>query len=172
MDLTTADNPTRYAYLLGGITGLIFGAVLLVRQDQVVGVAMLLIGLWWLIHGAFLGFSVLIDRTGMWWKLLLGLIGVSAGIVSLANPVQTGQVLGSALTMVLGILGLGIGGVSVIGSFRGGGPVALVFGLVSVGIGLLLMLYPDDSFSTLVTVLGIILIAESVVALVSAFSAK
>lgn len=166
------DRVVNYAFLLGGITALIFGAILVFRQDAAIGVVMLLLGLWWLIQGAFLVFSVFIDSTDAWWKLLLGVIGVTAGIVVLANPVQSGEVLGSALAIFLGVMGLLAGIVAVIGGFRGGGFGSILFGVVSAAIGLLLIFYPQGSFDAMVTIVGIILIVDGIVAMFLAFTAR
>jgi uncharacterized membrane protein HdeD (DUF308 family) len=166
------DRIINYAFLLGGVTALIFGLILLVRQDAAIGIVALLLGLWWLIQGAFLVFSVFIDNTDGWWKLLIGLIGVTAGIVVLANPVQTGELLGTTLAFVLGILGLLAGVVSIVGGLRGGGLSAWAFGLVSAAIGILLMVYPQGSFTTLVTILAIILIAQGLAAIAVALTAR
>jgi uncharacterized membrane protein HdeD (DUF308 family) len=173
--MSTRETPQRiinYAFLLGGLMAIIFGAILLFRQEAAIGVVALLLGLWWLIQGAFLVFSVFIDPEDMWWKLLLGVIGVSAGIVVLANPVQSGEFLGSALAIVLGVLGILTGVVGVAGGFRGGGLSAILFGVVSAAVGVLLIFYPEGSFTTLVTLLGIILLVEGLVAVYLAISKR
>lgn len=166
------DRSLNYAFLLGGITAFIFGLILLIRQDAAIGVVALLLGLWWLIQGAFLVFSVFIDRKDMWWKLIVGLIGVTAGVVVLANPVQTAEFLGSAMAVVLGFLGIVGGIVSIVGGFRGGGFPAILFGLVTGGIGLLLILYPEDSFSAFVTILAFILMVQGLAAVVLSIMAR
>jgi len=168
----TADRTLNYAFLLGGITAFIFGLILLVRQDAAIGIVALLLGLWWLIQGAFLVFSVFIDRTDMWWKLLLGLIGVTAGLVVLANPVQTGELLGSALAIFLGILSVIGGVVAIVGGFRGGGFGSFLFGIVTIAIGLLLIFYPQGSFDVFVTIVAIILMIQGLAAAVLAIIAK
>lgn len=168
----SSDRVVNLAFLMGGITALIFGVILLVRQDAAIGIVMLLIGLWWLIQGAFLVFSVFIDREDMWWKLLLGIIGVTAGLVVLANPVQTGEALGTALTWVLGFLGLAAAIVSIIGGFRGGGFGAILFGVISGAIALLVMFFPSESFTTLVTIVAFILMVQGLAAVVFAIWSK
>ena len=168
----TPDRTLNYAFLLGGITALIFGVILVFRQEAAIGIVALLLGLWWLIQGAFLVFSVFIDSTDAWWKLLLGVIGVTAGIVVLANPVQSGELLGSALAIFLGIMGILAGIVAVIGGFRGGGLGSILFGVVSGAIGLLLLFYPQGSFSTMVTIVGIVLILDGIVGMFLAFAAR
>ena len=173
--MTTEYNPDRtinFAFLLGGITALIFGVILLVRQDAAIGIVALLLGLWWLIQGAFLLFSVFIDRTDMWWKLIIGLIGVTAGLIVLANPVQSAEFLGSAMAVILGILAIINGIVAVIGGFRGGGFPAILFGIVTGAIGVLLLLYPEGSFTAFVTIIGFILMVQGAAAIVLSIVAK
>ncbi|MGD2103359.1 MAG: DUF308 domain-containing protein [Acidimicrobiia bacterium] len=172
MTVTPPDKLVNYAFLLGGVTALIFGVILLIRQDEAIGVVALLLGLWWLIQGAFLIFSVFVDSTDGWWKLLIGLIGITAGIVVLANPVQVGELLGTTLAIVLGVLGILSGVVSIIGGLRGGGLGAWVFGLVSAGIGVLLLVYPEGSFTTLVTILAVLLIADGLAGIAVAIAVK
>ncbi len=166
------ERIVNYAFLLGGITAFIFGIILVVRQDAAIGVVALLLGLWWLIQGAFLIFSVFIDRTDMWWKLIIGVIGLTAGLVVLSNPVQTGELLGSALAIFLGIVGIVGGFVAIFGGLRGGGLSAILFGVVSIAIGVLLIFYPQGSFTAMVTIVGIILAVEGVAAMFFAITAR
>jgi uncharacterized membrane protein HdeD (DUF308 family) len=159
------ERTVDYAFLLGGVLALIFGAVLLFRQHAAMGVAALLLGLWWLIQGGFLLFSVLIDPQDRLWKVVLGVLGGSAGLVVLANPVQTAEFLGSGLATVLGVVGGVTAGIAVYGSFRGGGMSSMLFGVVSGAIGALLLVYPEGSFATMVTVTGVILIIHGLSAI-------
>ena len=168
----TPDRTLNYAFLLGGITAFIFGVILLVRQDAAIGIVALLLGLWWLIQGAFLVFSVFIDREDMWWKLILGLIGITAGLVVLANPVQSAEFLGSAMAVILGILSLIGGLVAIVGGFRGGGLGSFLFGVVTIAIGLLLIFYPEGSFTVFVTIVAIILMVQGIAAALLALIAK
>ncbi len=163
-DFSPQERIINYAFLLGGITAAIFGLILLFRQDAAIGIVALLLGLYWLIQGAFLLFSVLIDKTDMWWKLIVGVIGLTAGLVVLANPVQTGTFLGTALAVVLGFLGLAIGVVALIGGYRSKNFGSIVFGVLSGAIGILVLAVPEGSFTTMVTILGIILLVQGVVA--------
>jgi uncharacterized membrane protein HdeD (DUF308 family) len=154
------DRTINYAFLLGGLTAAIFGVILLIRTEEALGLLMILLGLWWLIQGAFMVFSVFVDRTDMWWKLFVGVIGLAAGVIVLANPVESAAVLGSTIAIILGILGILIGVVAVIGSFRGGGFGALVFGIISALIGLLFVFNPLSTASVTVTVLAVLLIID------------
>ena len=113
--MTTESVPDRtinYAFLLGGLTALIFGIILLIRREEAIELLVILLGLWWLIQGAFMLFSVFIDREDWGWKILLGLLGLTAGVVVLANPIDSATFLGSTLAIILGVIGVIIGGSS------------------------------------------------------------
>lgn len=152
----------NYAFLLGGLTAAIFGIILLVRQEEALGLLAVLLGLWWLIQGAFTVFSVFIDRQDMGWKLALGLLGLVAGVAVIANPVEGAELLGSAFAVFLGIMGIIIGIAAAFGGLRGGGIAALVFGVVSALIGLLFIINPSESLSLMVTLFAVLLLIDGV----------
>jgi len=163
--MTTQYNPDRtinYAFLLGGLTALIFGVILLIRQDAAIGIVALLLGLWWLIQGAFLLFSVFIDRTDMWWKLIIGVLGVVAGFLVLTNPGEAADVFQGVIGVILGIIGIAVGVTALIGSFRGGGIGAFVFGAVSILIGLLILFNAQFSTELLITLFAVLLLIDGV----------
>ncbi len=163
--MTIESAPERtinYAFLLGGLTAAIFGIVLLIRREEALGLLAVLLGLWWLIQGAFMLFSVFIDREDMGWKIFLGLLGLIAGVVVLANPIDSATFLGSALAITLGVIGLIIGVSAIFGFFRGGGSGALVFGVVSGLIGLLFIFNPSSSASLMVTLFAALLLIDGV----------
>jgi uncharacterized membrane protein HdeD (DUF308 family) len=161
--MTTEPAPERvinYAFLLGGLTAAIFGIILLAFQDQALALLVVLLGLWWLIQGAFMLFSVFIDRADMGWKLFIGVLGLAAGIIVLASPGDATEFLGSALAVVLGVIGLIIGISAAVGSLRGAGFGALLFGVVSGAIGLLFIFNSSFSFDLLVTLLAVLLLLD------------
>ncbi len=83
---TTPDRTLNYGFLLGGITAAIFGIILLIRGEEALTLLVVLLGLWWLIHGAFMVFSVFVDSTDWGWKVAIGVLGMVAGILVLMNP--------------------------------------------------------------------------------------
>ncbi len=173
--MTTESAITRnlnYAYLYGGITAAVFGIVLLIKREEAVGLIMVLLGLWWLVYGAFMLFSVFIDRAEGGWHLFLGALGVGAGLVTLSQPVETAQVLGAGIALVLGALGLVIGVGAIWGAFQGGGLGALVFGVVSAIIGLIFIFNPMSSASATVTLLAILLLINGLVGIYIAITKK
>jgi uncharacterized membrane protein HdeD (DUF308 family) len=169
---STPERTLNYAFLLGGLTAAIFGIILLIRREEAVGILAILLGLWWLIQGAFLLFSVFIEGTDKGWKLFLGVLGLAAGLIVISDPVGAASFLGSTLASVVGAIGLLIGVVAVMGSFRGGGFAAMIFGLVSGLIGLLFIINPSDSASLMVTLFAILLLIDGVAAIYLALRYK
>jgi uncharacterized membrane protein HdeD (DUF308 family) len=170
--VSSSDRTINYAFLLGGVTATVFGIIFLIRREEALGLIMVLLGLWWLIQGAFMVFSVFVDRRDMGWKIFVGVLGLIAGFYVLANPVESAQVLGSTIAIIFGALGILIGAVAVFGSFRGGGIGALVFGIVSILIGLLFVLNPLTTASVTVTVLAILLLIDGITAIFLALKYK
>ncbi len=159
---TTPDRTLNYGFLLGGITAAIFGIILLIRGEEALTLAVILIGLWWLIHGAFMVFSVFVDRTDAGWKLAIGLLGMIAGILVLVNPQETTEVLKGAFGVFLGVLGILIGIAGFVGAFRGGGIGAGVFGAVSVILGLLVLFNAEFTVDLLIILFAIMLLIDGV----------
>lgn len=82
-ETASGERVINYAFLLGGITALVFGIILLVRREEALALLMVVLGLWWLIQGAFMLFAVLIDQEDVGWKLAIGALGLIAGILVL-----------------------------------------------------------------------------------------
>lgn len=164
--MATVSSPTdktiNYAFLLGGVAALIFGIILLVRQEEALALLMVILGLWWLIQGAFMLFAIFVDREDMWWKLAIGVLGVVAGFLVLTNPGEAADVFQGAVGVVLGIIGILVGLTSLMGAFRGGGVGAFVFGAVSILIGVLILLNAQFSTSLLITLFAVLLLIDGV----------
>lgn len=159
---TSPDRTLNYAFLLGGVVAAIFGVILLVNQEGALQLLVILLGLWWLIHGAFMVFAVFVDNTDAGWKLALGLLGVIAGIMVLSNPGQATEVLTGVFGIFLGALGILIGLASLVGAFRGGGFGAGVFGVVSILIGVLILLNAQFSTEVLIYIFAALLLIDGV----------
>jgi uncharacterized membrane protein HdeD (DUF308 family) len=164
MDTVTspADRTINYAFLLGGVAALIFGIILLIRQEEAISLLMVILGLWWLIQGAFMLFTVFVDRTDMWWKLIIGALGVVAGFLVLTNPGEAADVFQGVIGVILGVIGLLVGVTAIVGSFRGGGVGAFVFGAVSVLMGILILLNAQFTTSLLITLFAVLLLIDGV----------
>ena len=159
------DRTLNYAFLMGGIAAVIFGIILLIRQDEALALLMVVLGLWWLIHGIFLIFAVFVDRTDMWWKLAIGVLGIVAGVLVLTNPGDAADAFQGVIGVVLGVIGVLVGVSALFGSFRGAGFGAAIFGVVSILIGLLILFNAEFTTSLLITLFGALLLIDGVVAI-------
>lgn len=159
------DQTINYAFLMGGITAVIFGIILIVRQEEALALLMVVLGLWWLIHGIFMIFAVFIDRTDMGWKLALGVLGIVAGVLVLTNPGDAADAFQGVIGVILGVIGVLVGASALFGSFRGAGFGAAVFGVVSILIGLLILFNAEFSTSLLITLFAILLLIDGVAAI-------
>ncbi len=163
---------TNGILLLGGIVSLVFGILLLTRTEGTIEVIMLLMGLWWLIHGLFDILSIFIDRTKWGWKLIGGILGVIAGLVVLNFPLVGGAIYFSVMVIFLGILGVLFGGAALVAAFQGGGWGAGLFGVVSVLIGLLLIFNSFVSAQILLWIFAVLLIIQGAIAVIAGFMYK
>lgn len=107
-----------------------------------------------------------------WWLfMLVGLLGVAAGVIVLAKP---GDSL-AALAVITGIFLLVQGAFEVIASLRrstANRGVVAVLGVVTLLIGILLVRHPIGGVTAVALLLGLWLIALGVVRLISAFESE
>jgi uncharacterized membrane protein HdeD (DUF308 family) len=103
------------------------------------------------------------------WSLLIGILGIAAGIIVLNHPLFAAIVLPTALVVWLGVLGLVIGVAGIIGGFTGGGIGSFIFGVINLLIGLLLLGSPMAAALAVPLVFGVLLLIEGVALIVWAF---
>ena len=165
MTIETTNPPDRvvnYAFLLGGVTALIFGVILLIRGEEALTLLMVILGLWWLIQGVFMVFAVFVDREDVMWKLAIGILGIVAGVLVLTNPGDATDFFKGAVGVILGIIGILTGLSAIFGAFRGGGFGAFVFGAVSLLIGLLILFNAQFATDLLITLFAVLLLIDGV----------
>lgn len=159
------DRTLNYAFLLGGVTAAVFGVVLLIRQEEALALLMVVLGLWWLIQGTFMVFTVFVDRSDAGWKLVIGALGAVAGVLVLTNPGDAADAFQGAIGVFLGVIGILVGLSALFGSMRGAGFGAAIFGVVSILIGALILLNTQFSTSLLITLFAALLLIDGVVAI-------
>lgn len=163
------NNISNQSLLLGGITSIIFGVLLLTWTGATLAVITLLIGFWWLIQGLFLILSIFQDRSQWIWKLIGGVIGVLAGILVLQHPLQGAVILPATLVFILGIMGVVIGITSLIAAISGGGWGIGAFGIISIIIGATLTMNAVVGAQLLLWIVAGLLIIEGVMAIYVAY---
>ena len=101
-------------------------------------------------------------------RLLLAVIDVAAGVVALAYPGITAEV----LTIVVGFWAIFGGSVELTGAFTGRDGWLGVAGLLTVAAGIVLIAWPGIGAVTLALILGIYLLSYGITLVVSAARAK
>ena len=121
-----------WIFLLEGIAAIIFGVLLITNPAATLVALVVFLGFYWLFVGVLELVRMFVDRSVPWyWSLLIGVLGIVAGIIVLNHPMFAAVVLPTAIVVWLGILGLVIGVFAMIGGFTGGGVGSFIFGLVN-----------------------------------------
>ncbi len=106
----------------------------------------------------------------MWgWKLIVGILGVIAGLIVIQHPLWSALLVPATLVLILGIEGILIGVVRLVQAFMGAGWGAGILGVLSILFGLILAFNPLLGALSLPLVLGILGIILGIVAIVMAF---
>jgi uncharacterized membrane protein HdeD (DUF308 family) len=168
------DTLTRnwWVVLIRGVAGVLFGIATFFAPGVSLAVLVLLFGAYALIDGVLAVISA-VRRRGVsdrWWMLLLeGLVGIAAGIVTLVWPGITAL----ALLYVIAAWALLTGAFEIAAAIRlrkiiTGEWLLVLSGIASIGLGILLMIFPGPGALVMVLwigayafVFGILLIALS-----------
>ena len=162
-----------WVFLLEGIAAIIFGILLITHPAQTLVAFVIFLGLYWLFVGVLELVRVFVDDSVPWyWSLLIGILGIVAGLIVLNHPIVSAIVLPAAVVVWLGVLGLVIGVFAMIGSFTGGGVGSFIFGLINFVIGLLLLGAPVAAAIAVPLVFGILLLVQGVFLIIWAFRVR
>ena len=162
-----------WIFLLEGIAAIIFGVLLITNPAATLVALVVFLGFYWLFVGVLELVRMFVDRSVPWyWSLLIGVLGIVAGIIVLNHPIFAAVVLPTAIVVWLGILGLVIGVFAMIGGFTGGGVGSFIFGLVNFVIGLILLGSPMVAALAVPLVFGILLVIQGVILIIWAFKVR
>jgi uncharacterized membrane protein HdeD (DUF308 family) len=171
--VTAEQSEVWWVFLLEGIAAIIFGILLITSPAATVVAFVIFLGFYWLFVGVLELVRVFVDRSVPWyWSLLIGVVGIIAGLIVLRHPLFAAIVLPTAIVVWLGVLGLVIGVFAIIGGFTGGGIGSFIFGVINFIIGLILLGSPMVAALAVPLVFGILLLIEGVALLFWAFRVK
>ena len=89
---------TWWIYLLEGIGAVLIGILLLTAPAATVVAITLFLGFYWLFVGVLELVRMFVDRSVPWyWSLLIGLIGIAAGLLVLNHPLFAAVILPATL---------------------------------------------------------------------------
>lgn len=159
--------------LVRGIVAILFGLMAFAWPGLTLATLVLFFGAWALVSGAFLVLAALGGRApgGHWvWMLLEGLLGVAVGITTYVSPGVTE----AALLLWIAVWAFAMGVVEIITAIRlrneieGEGWIILS-GLLSVGFGVALILFPGAGALALVWFIGSFALVFGALAVALAF---
>jgi uncharacterized membrane protein HdeD (DUF308 family) len=162
-----------WVFLLEGIAALIFGALLLTDPAATLVALAVFLGFYLLFVGVLELVRVFVDSSQPWlWSLIVGILGIVAGVVVLNHPALTALALPTTVVIYLGVVSLVMGIAGIIGGFSGGGIGSFLLGIFSLIIGVLLLGSPLTTALAVPFVFGILLLIEGVALIVFAFRVK
>ena len=178
--VTDAQKPEMSAALQGlaehwglvlayGLTTLALGIVLVVWPDASLAVFAVIVAIQLIVAGVV---RIVQSLSGDGVRILLGLVGGLAlivGLLVLRDPLQSVLV----LTMILGAFWVISGVIEILGAFVGvdrrGRGGEILAGVLSIGVGAVMLVYTDFSVKVLVVVTAIWLIVAGAIATWAAF---
>jgi len=140
MIATVLQTRAWWLILLQGIAGIILGAMLVTDPAGTTLAIVGFLGFYWLFMGILALVRVFVDQAVPWiWSLLIGIIGILAGLSVIKHPLLAAIGVPTAIVIILGIQGLIMGALEIIGAFAGGGIGSFILGVIYVAIAILLL---------------------------------
>jgi uncharacterized membrane protein HdeD (DUF308 family) len=171
---TAAFRSWKATMIVGGVTAIILGLVLLIWPKQtllvfasLLGIGLILLGIARLANAAASRATAGRSRI---WRAVTGLLYIIAGVVVLANLHGTLRF----LVWAVGIIWVASGLVEIfsgIGRPRGERSVAIVIGLLNLAFGIILLVWPGPTVVFLVWISGLWLIALGLLQIIFAYLA-
>ncbi|MEJ2434957.1 MAG: DUF308 domain-containing protein [Pseudolabrys sp.] len=158
-----------WVFLLQGVAGILLGLMLLTDPGATMVVLVTFLGFYWLFTGVMALVRIFVDETVPWiWSLLIGLVGIFAGLVVLRHPLFAALTVPAMIVVVLGVEGVVMGVLDVIGGFTGGGVASFLLGVINFVIGVLLLGSPLTAALAVPLVFGILLLIQGIALIVLA----
>jgi uncharacterized membrane protein HdeD (DUF308 family) len=160
-------------FLLEGIAGIILGLLLITDPGATMVALVTFLGFYWLIMGILALVRIFVDRSVPWiWSLLIGIVGILAGILVLRHPLLAALTVPTVIVIILGVEGLIMGVLEIIAGFSGGGIGSFIMGVLYVLVGLLLLGSPIAAALAVPLVFGVLLLVQGVAHVILAFRAR
>jgi uncharacterized membrane protein HdeD (DUF308 family) len=161
-----------WVVLLQGIFALVIGSLLLINPAATTAVVVQFLGFYFVIGGIFELVGMFIEPDMWGWKLCGGILGIIAGMVVLNHPLWSTLLIPTTAVIFLGVNALIIGGISLVQTFKGGGWLAGILGVISILIGIALLGTPFITAWKITYLYGMIGVAGGFIAIYSAFKLK
>ena len=148
------------------------GLLLLTSPGATLLVLVQFLGAYWLVMGILSLVSLCVDRTLWGWKLVVGVLGVLAGLAVLRDPLWSAVLVPTVLVVFLGIDALIMGVTQIIYTSRGGGFGLAILGIMNIIFGAILLFNPQIGVLALPVVLGAIAVIGGIFVSLYAFVSR
>jgi uncharacterized membrane protein HdeD (DUF308 family)/predicted flap endonuclease-1-like 5' DNA nuclease len=180
MIMTTQSKTTNtqavpvpwWLVLIEAIAAIIIGFLLLINPGSTTVVLVRLLGFYFLISGVLSIISIFVNSSLWGWKLFSGIIGILAGIAIVDHPLWAALIVPTTFLWVLAIFAIIIGVIYLIQALQGAGWGKAALGALSILLGVIILGRPLLASLSLPLILGILLLAGGILALIDAFRLK
>jgi len=165
-----------WVFVFRGVVAILFGVLAFLRPGITLEALVLLFAFWALFDGvlALIGSVGAAEAREPWWPLvLIGLLGIAAGVVTLKWPGITAL----ALLLVIAYWSIFRGILEIVGAVRlrnliQGEGWFIVGGLASIAFGVLLIIYPGSGLLAVIWLIGIYAVIFGIAQLMLGFRLK
>ena len=162
-----------WVFLLQGIAAILLGAMLFTAPGATLVTLVTFLGFYWIVCGVLSFVQMFVDRSVPWiWSLLIGIIGVAAGILIVRHPIVAALTVPTVIVIVFGVEGLVMGILELVGGFSGGGAGSFIRGIINLLIGILLLSAPMAAALAVPFVFAILLLVQGVALIALAFRVR
>jgi uncharacterized membrane protein HdeD (DUF308 family) len=166
----TKSSAPWWLILIEGIAVLILGILLLTSPGATSVVVTTFLGAYFLVSGIFNIVAVFTNKERKWyWSLLIGILGIIAGLLVLQHPIWSTLVVGATLTIMLGVWALMMGILYLIKGFQGDGVWSIILGVVDIIIGIWLLTNIGRATLALPWAAGLLALVGGVALIILAF---
>lgn len=158
-----------WVVLVAGIAAVVLGIVLLFNTAQTVIFLARLVGIYWLVSGILTLFQILRDKHLWGLRLIGGILAILAGLIVLFNPLFGAVITTGAIVIIIGGVGVAAGIINIIEAVQGGGWGIAVLGVLSLLFGVVLIFNPVVGAIGLALVLAVIAVVAGLAAIIIAF---
>ncbi len=176
--MVTATVESRQAsiwwvFLLQGFAALLLGFMLLTAPGATLLSLVTFLGFYWIVSGVLSLVQMFVDRSVPWiWSLLIGIMGIAAGVLIVRHPMVAALTVPTAIVIVFGVEGLVMGVLELIGGFSGGGIGSFIRGAINLLIGILLLSAPMAAALAVPFVFAVLLLVQAGALIALAFRVR
>lgn len=155
--------------LIQGIILLILGGYLIAYPLQTVFILLVFLGAYWFISGIFAIISAAITKEDVAWKILLGILGIIAGLIILTYPYYSEILILPLLAIMIGVWGLVMGFVYLFRGFSVKDWGSAILGVIGIIFGCIILSNTLITAVLLPFVMGMFAIIGGISAIVGSF---